>query len=138
MPNGNCFKCGEPILQGLWPHYCERCLAELGLEYDAAVQKRLDELAEGARTDGFERAPHDSLIEEAIRAKGPGYAEASARTFRTDAMAILEALTAETDEATVTAALARQGFRSAEAYLSTFRALASVAKSRRPPAGSVG
>ena len=88
--------------------------------------------------DGFKRAPHDSLIEEAIQAKGPGYAEASARTFRTDALAILESLAAELDESTVAAALARQGFRSAEQYLSTFRALAAVAKSRRPPAGSAG
>jgi hypothetical protein len=88
--------------------------------------------------DGFKRAPHDSLIEEAIQAKGPDYAEASARTFRTDALAILEALAAETDEDTVTAALSRQGFRSVEVYLTTFRALAAVAKSRRPPAGSAG
>jgi hypothetical protein len=88
--------------------------------------------------DGFKRAPHGSLIEEAIQAKGPDYAEASARTFRTDALAILESLAAELDEATVSAALARQGFRSADVYLTTFRALAGVAKSRRPPAGSAG
>lgn len=83
--------------------------------------------------DGFKRAPHDSLIEEAIQAKGPDYAESSVKTFRTDALAILEALVAEADEATVVAALARQGFRSAEVYLTTFRALATVANSRRPP-----
>jgi len=96
------------------------------------------QIAGGRRTsmDEFKRAPHDSLIEEAIRGKGPDYAEASARTFRTDALAILEALAAETDEAAVAAALTRQGFRSATVYLTTFRALAAVAKSRRPPAGS--
>jgi len=44
MPNGNCLKCGKPILQGLTPHYCEECLAELGLKYDDHVQKWLDEL----------------------------------------------------------------------------------------------
>jgi len=43
MPNGGCQKCGRPILQGLQPHYCEACLAELGLQYDDDVPKRLDE-----------------------------------------------------------------------------------------------
>ena len=88
--------------------------------------------------DGFKRLPHDSLIEEAIQAKGPGYAESSARTFRTDALAILEALVAEADESAVAAALNRQGFRSSDSYLTTLRALAAVALSRRPPPGSVG
>jgi len=37
MPNGNCLKCGEPILQGLQPHYCEECPAELGLNYEDDV-----------------------------------------------------------------------------------------------------
>jgi hypothetical protein len=84
----------------------------------------------------FKRAPHDSLIEEAIQAKGSGYSESSARTFRTDALAILEALVAESDEAAIAAALVRQGFRPSESYLSTFRALADVARSRRMPAGT--
>ncbi len=86
--------------------------------------------------DDFKRGPHDSLIEEAIAAKGPGYSEVSARTFRTDALAILEALVAEADEAAVAAALTRQGFRSSGSYLTTLRALAAVARSRRPPAGT--
>ena len=86
--------------------------------------------------EGFKRGPHDSLIEEAIEAKGQGYSEASVRTFRSDALAILEALVAEADEAEITAALTRQGFRSSESYLTTFRALAAVARSRRPTAGS--
>ncbi len=43
MPNGNCLKCHKPILQGLTPHYCEECLAALGLKYDDVVQKRPDE-----------------------------------------------------------------------------------------------
>ena len=34
--------------------------------------------------EDFKRGPHDSLIEKAIAAKGPGYSEVSARTFRTD------------------------------------------------------
>jgi hypothetical protein len=84
--------------------------------------------------DEFKRAPHDSLIEEAIQAKGPGYSEVSARTFRTDALAILEALVAEADEDAVAAALERQGFRSPGSYRTTLRALAAVARSRRPPA----
>ncbi|HVK07601.1 MAG TPA: hypothetical protein VM597_02375 [Gemmataceae bacterium] len=88
--------------------------------------------------DDFKRARHDSLIEEAIRQKGPGYSESSARTFRTDALAILEALVAEADESAVAAALARQGFRPSGSYLSTLRTLAAVARSRRPPAGPSG
>jgi hypothetical protein len=83
--------------------------------------------------DGFKRSPHDSLIEEAIQAKGPGYSEASERTFRTDALAILEALVAEADESAVEAAMNRQGFRSSDSYLTTLRALRTVALSRRPP-----
>jgi hypothetical protein len=84
--------------------------------------------------DGFKRSPHDSLIEEAIQAKGPGYSEASIMTFRTDALAILESLVAEADEAVVAGALERQGFRSSGSYLTTFRALAEVARTRRPSA----
>ncbi|HUR54158.1 MAG TPA: hypothetical protein VMZ71_08505 [Gemmataceae bacterium] len=80
--------------------------------------------------DGFKRTPHGSLIEEAIRAKGQDYADAG--TFRTDALAILESLVAEIDEAAVESALVRQGFRMSSSYLSTFRALAEVARSRRP------
>jgi predicted NAD-dependent protein-ADP-ribosyltransferase YbiA (DUF1768 family) len=34
MPNGGCLKCHKPIFQGLKPHYCEKCLAELGLTYE--------------------------------------------------------------------------------------------------------
>jgi hypothetical protein len=82
------------------------------------------------------RTPHRSLIEEAIEQKGSDYSEASIRTFRSDAMAILEALVAEADEAEVMAALARQGFRSSDSYLTTLRALAAVARSRRPSAES--
>jgi len=44
MPNGDCLKCHAPIFQGLRPHYCEACLAELNLKYDDDVQKRLDEM----------------------------------------------------------------------------------------------
>src|SRR5258707_941617 len=95
--------------------------------------------AEGApMTAGFKRTPHDSLIEEAIQSKGQEYAESSARTFRTDALAILEALVVEADEGAVAAALARQGFRSSDSYLTTLRALAAVAKSRRPPGVAAG
>jgi hypothetical protein len=83
-------------------------------------------------SNDFKRAPHDSLIDEAIAAKGPDYSEASARTFRTDALAILEALAAEADEAAVAAALERQGFRPSGSYSTTLRALAAVARSRRP------
>jgi N-glycosidase YbiA len=43
MPNGGCLKCGTLIFQGLKPHYCEKCLAELGLRYDHDLQKRFDE-----------------------------------------------------------------------------------------------
>jgi hypothetical protein len=86
--------------------------------------------------DGFKRAPHDSLIEEAIEAKGADYSATSARTFRTDALAILEALIAEFDEAAVAAALERQGFRASGYYTTTFRATATVARSRRPHIGS--
>lgn len=42
MPNGYCLKCGKPIAQGLKPHYCAKCLAQLGLMYDDDVQKLLD------------------------------------------------------------------------------------------------
>jgi hypothetical protein len=83
--------------------------------------------------DEFTRKRQDSLIEEAIQAKGPDYKEKSAQTFRTDALAILEALVAEAREEDVRGALTRQGFRSPDQYLSTLRALAAVARSRRPP-----
>ena len=49
MPNGGCLKCHKPILQGLKPHYCAECLAELGLKYDDDVQKLLDELKQVIR-----------------------------------------------------------------------------------------
>lgn len=49
MPNGGCLKCHKPILQGLQPHYCEDCLAELGLKYDDHTQKCLDELKQVIR-----------------------------------------------------------------------------------------
>ncbi len=83
--------------------------------------------------DGYKRAPHKSLIEEAIEAKGASYAEASKQTFRSDALAIFESLLEQTDEVTVVDALTKQGFKSAEMFLSTFRALAAVAQARRPP-----
>lgn len=82
------------------------------------------------------RRPHGSLIEEAIEAKESDYAESSARTFRTDALAILEALVAEVDDATVKAAIERQGFRWSQAYLTTLHALAEVARSRQPSSSS--
>jgi len=88
--------------------------------------------------ENFRRAPRGSLVEESIRAKGPGYSDASAQTFRSDALAILEALVAEADEGEVSAALTRQGFRSSGSYLTTFRALAAVAQSRRPASESAG
>ncbi len=80
----------------------------------------------------FKRAPHGSLIEEAIEAKGTDYAESSARTFRTDALAILESLVAEVDDAAAKAAIVRQGFSWSPAYLTTLHALVEVARSRRP------
>ncbi len=80
----------------------------------------------------FKRGRHGSLIEEVIEAKGSDYAESSARTFRTDALAILESLVAEVDDASVKAAMERQGFRWSQAYLTTLHALAEVARSRRP------
>ena len=83
--------------------------------------------------DGFKRAPHTSLIEEAIQAKGSGYVESSAQTFRTDALAILESLVVDIDDAAVVSALQKQGFRSSGSYLTTLHALAEVARSRRPP-----
>ena len=43
MPNGGCLKCHAPIAQGLQPHYCPGCLAALGLKYDDASQKWLDQ-----------------------------------------------------------------------------------------------
>jgi len=81
----------------------------------------------------FKRGRHGSLIEEAIEAKGSSYAESSAQTFRTDSLAILESLVAEVDDATVKAAIERQGFRWSQAYLTTLNALAEVARSRRAP-----
>jgi hypothetical protein len=84
--------------------------------------------------ESVKRTPRESLIEEAIQSKGPGYSEASARTFRTDALAILEAFVVEADEVSVAAALDRQGFRPSGSYLTTLRALAAVARSRRPTA----
>jgi hypothetical protein len=82
--------------------------------------------------EDFKRTPHRSLIEEAILAKGPNYSESSAHTFRSDSLAIFESLVAELGEEQVVAALARQGFKSVDVYLSTFRALAAIAKARRP------
>lgn len=84
-------------------------------------------------TSQFKRKRQGSLIKAAIAAKGPAYSEASARALESDALAILEALLAEADEASVTAALDRQGFRSSNSYLTTFRALKDVAVSRRRP-----
>ena len=71
-----------------------------------------------------------SVIEEVIASK-PVLAAISADTFRYDAAAILESLLAEYDESTVLAAMTHQGF-DAEAYCSTVRALARVARKRRP------
>jgi hypothetical protein len=80
----------------------------------------------------YKRKPHESLIEEAIRAKGPEFAASSAQTLRTDALAILESFVAEVSEETVMNALSNQGFRSSGSYLTSLRALAEVARSRRP------
>lgn len=43
MPNGNCMKCGKPIAQGILPHYYEKCMKELGLEYNKESKKYLEE-----------------------------------------------------------------------------------------------
>jgi formylglycine-generating enzyme required for sulfatase activity len=51
MPNGGCLKCGEPILQGLKPHYCEKCLAELGLAYDDDIQLLLKDSSKSIEAD---------------------------------------------------------------------------------------
>ena len=98
-------------------------------EEDGAPENRTGQTAPACE---FKRSPHPSLIEEAIAAKGPNYSPASVRTFRSDAMAILEALVAESDEGAVVAALERQGFRASGSYLTTLRALTNVASSRRP------
>jgi len=77
---------------------------------------------------GKRRLP--SVIETAM----PSKADTSAvtkETFRSDAAAILEALMAEFDENTVLEAMSHQGFE-AKAYRSTIKALATVAKERRP------
>ena len=80
----------------------------------------------------FRRRRHRNLIDEAIKRKGEGYADASKSTFRSDSMAILESLVAEADEDAVMAALVRQGFRESSSYRTTLKALAEVARSRRP------
>ena len=85
-----------------------------------------------APANGYKRSPRPSLIETAIAAKGPSYSAASAVTFRSDAMAILEALVAEADGVKVAAALERQGFQASGSYMTTLRALTAVASSRRP------
>lgn len=71
-----------------------------------------------------------SIIETAIPSK-LGTAEITKKTFRSDAAAILEALMAEFDEHTVLNAMHHQGFE-AKAYRSAIKALAAVAKERRP------
>ena len=71
-----------------------------------------------------------SVIEQVITSK-PALVAISADTIRSDAAAILESLLAEYDESAVLAALAHQGF-DAEAYRFTARALANVARERRP------
>ena len=71
-----------------------------------------------------------SVIEDAISSKAD-IAPITADTFRSDAAAILESLIAELDESAVLQAMNHQGFE-AEAYLSTIRALAVIAKERRP------
>jgi hypothetical protein len=70
-----------------------------------------------------------SVIEEAISLK-VGIATITADTFRSDAAAILESVMAEFDEEMVLKAMKRQGFE-AEAYRSSIRALAAVARERR-------
>lgn len=71
-----------------------------------------------------------SVIEEAVSLK-TNIAAITADTFRSDSAAILESLIAELDENTVLQAMSNQGFE-AEAYRSTIKALASVARARRP------
>lgn len=71
-----------------------------------------------------------SVIDEAIKTK-QNIKDITESTFRTDSAAILESLVAEFDEQMVLSALKNQGFE-AEAYRSTLRALAEVAKKRRP------
>jgi hypothetical protein len=79
-----------------------------------------------------------SIIEEAISSKA-NVAAVTAATFRSDAAAILESLAAELDESVVLEAMNHQGFEG-DAYRSTIRALAIVARDRRPlrNAGSRG
>jgi hypothetical protein len=78
------------------------------------------------------RKAHGSIIEAAIESKGPAYSASSARTLRSDAMAILESLVVDIDDEVLMAALVRQGFRPSTSYLTTLHALAAVAKARRP------
>jgi hypothetical protein len=71
-----------------------------------------------------------SIIEEVISSK-VSIEPITADTFRSDAAAILESLIGEFDEDIVLKAMNHQGFE-AEAYRSTIRALATVARERRP------
>ena len=71
-----------------------------------------------------------SVIEAMIQSKGnvaPNYLP----TLHTDAGCILEALVAELSEEQVCAALNNQGLKG-DAYRSTLRALAVIARERRP------
>jgi hypothetical protein len=71
-----------------------------------------------------------SIIEAAISSKA-NIEKITADTFRSDAAAILESLIGEFDENIVLEAMNHQGFE-AEAYRSSIRALAAVARERRP------
>jgi hypothetical protein len=82
--------------------------------------------------DNFKRVPHPSIIEAAIKAKGDDYAESSAQTLRSDALAILESLVVDIDDTTVIEALKKQGFKPSGSYITTLHALTAVARKRRP------
>jgi hypothetical protein len=70
-----------------------------------------------------------NIIEEAIALK-VSIEPITAKTFRSDAAAVLESLIGEFDEGIVLKAMKHQGFE-AEAYRSSIKALAIIAKERR-------
>lgn len=78
------------------------------------------------------RRQHSSIIEAAIKKKGSRYSPSSARTLRSDALAILESLVSDLDDGALIEDMAKQGFKFSESYLTTLHALAEVARSRRP------
>jgi hypothetical protein len=80
---------------------------------------------------GERRGPRfTNIVEDAVEAAGE-IAEDYARTIRSDSSAILEALVADLDPATLDAALTKQGFALSTSYHTTLRYLACVARDRR-------